>query len=399
MTSITTFNAQSFLTSDADLVFCCQVLGLPCDGSVKIEDRYKDLVLLHYTEEADKRVFGKIRGTIVNLKTGRVIEGGVYSHTAVSENVPVDNEGNIVIADEEGGVLKTNLGEANFYRGREGTYIRVFMEDGEMLISTHKKISAVKSKYGSYKTIVDLYYELGELRGRHTQEELFADYKFSKYVYQFIICHPSLFAVSQEETSGYLAFVGAKEIRQVDLVPEELTCEELVDFDEEESLMIDEANELLEEGNFVLMEAEGIMTRIESPDYHYRSMIRGVNSYGTGLGKAAFNTKFRLFVLMNLWGDKAKRMLLKHSSIVEALRWAVPVHLKGVVNEAYDAYSTDTVALATWIAGNQNPPAYAADIIRLAKGRDPRELLRIIREYDGGRIYTLVKNMKGITVE
>ncbi len=90
----------------------------------------------------------------------------------------------------------------NCFMGIEGTVLRVFKHGGVVYFSTHKNLDATRSRWGSSKTFVELYHELGGIK----PELLFPeDVANGRYCYIFIIVHASTIVCSKLPIGdGYL---------------------------------------------------------------------------------------------------------------------------------------------------------------------------------------------------
>lgn len=118
-----------------------------------------DLFLVHYDEKTiastplDSPV-RSLRGTIVSLKQNRVVcSSHGYTPVIVTdtleslESEPVDIDGKIH-PNRETGI---------FFKLYEGSNIRTWLHEGELMISTHKKIDARKAYWGNKKSIGELF--------------------------------------------------------------------------------------------------------------------------------------------------------------------------------------------------------------------------------------------------
>jgi len=101
-----------------------------------------------------------------------------------------------------------NQNNVKFKVGYEGTLINIFKHDGVVYRSTRKRLDAERSRWGTSKTFMEMYYQLGG----PSDEVLFDPMsKYSPWVHSFIIVHPDVLVVTKDNVGeGYLVYLGSK---------------------------------------------------------------------------------------------------------------------------------------------------------------------------------------------
>lgn len=169
--------------------------------SVDIEDNWdvlneKDnLSLIHYKTERGEPENGELRGVVIDKDLGIV----VASSFRYTPNETYDEEIPIISPEQK------------YYLGIEGTILRVFKNKGKIYISTHKKIDAVKSRWGSSPTFVELFRK----NGSYDINTLFdADCDYGIYCYVFMVVDPSIMVSSKlpigesYDRKGFVMYLG-----------------------------------------------------------------------------------------------------------------------------------------------------------------------------------------------
>lgn len=149
----------------------------------EILDQLDDLVLIHYKESLLKSLTDDVeqynrlkllRGTIFdtsddNIKVVCTSYG--YIPTIVSDTVDfLDNSGSTVVSED--GINLTIPSKYSIYPIYEGTMIRVWLYNGNLMLSTYKKIDFSGSKWGYSDLFINLFLE-------------YAGYKYDDFVSNF----------------------------------------------------------------------------------------------------------------------------------------------------------------------------------------------------------------------
>lgn len=192
---------------------------------LKIEDEFGDLVMLHYNDKMvgslmPDNPIRQVRGTIVDVASKKVVCGsfGYVANVEASasplsynmEMVDIDgksySQGDFISPYEDyqgrNGVVSFDL-----FAGIDGTHLRVWVHNGEIMVSSHKTIMLTdKSRWGSsepFRVLFDRY-----LNGMDINLIAKPD-----YVANFILVNPQLmvsskFPVWELTSGGCLIFMG-----------------------------------------------------------------------------------------------------------------------------------------------------------------------------------------------
>ena len=287
---------------------CCEILGLDSaqGWSVVDYDEEEQLALLHYREDADKMLYGYIRGLFIDLETNSIIADSFgYTPTLVSQEIELVNN-SLVLRDSEGNTHTFSKDEAIIKRVFEGVVIRVIWRKGKMYKITHRKINTNKSRWGSSKSFMKMYEEAGG----PTEEQLFdISVPNSSTCYDFLVVDRSLLvATRQVVESPYLVCIAKREMKI--LRPDSEVAIGVANFETTEEikgnacgpfihspkyLSIDDANFHLKYGyyrphnpdNFRQLTGEAIIiykmdgnkivdsVKVHSPSYDWRVAMRG----------------------------------------------------------------------------------------------------------------------------
>ena len=115
--------------------------------SIIITDQYKDLTIYHYDDFTTDPDMLNVRGVVKNDQDQVVCKTFGYTPEVVVTN---HTELNAKIAP-----LITE--STRFFKSYEGTLFRVWSYQGEWFLSTHRKFSASRSKWGCKKTYAELF--------------------------------------------------------------------------------------------------------------------------------------------------------------------------------------------------------------------------------------------------
>ena len=161
-TELVVFTDRRFLNRDQATPELLSTVDVPTEWAqyVRVLDRVGPLALLHYIntwvsatdhtiDEEPLKVVGHVRGTIVNTDTNEIVcRSFPYTPEAVS------NDPERITA-----LLPEDLSKVSFYNSCEGTVLRLFWDDKEWQLSTHRKIDANNS-YWAGPTFGELFQEL-----------------------------------------------------------------------------------------------------------------------------------------------------------------------------------------------------------------------------------------------
>jgi hypothetical protein len=185
------------------------ILNIPNDKNWKIQDSIpdKNLYLIHYTENADLNIYGKLRGLIVDtLAKVIVCRGRGNTPIVTSDHLELNDKKQLELIDETG--KKYMMNSFLLERGYEATGIYRWKHNGIVYYSTNKTIDASNSHWGKSKTFSQIYTELG---GPNDNEIFNSETIYSSYVHEFLIVHPDLLNVTKLPVGvGFVVYLGAK---------------------------------------------------------------------------------------------------------------------------------------------------------------------------------------------
>lgn len=204
--------------SNDDKKIISEVLGLENSAAWTIvsDDPDNNLYMIHHRPEANLAEYGDIRGIVVDTEAKTVVcRSYGYTPTIVSDQLSIqEGDGKMHLVDNLGlehVILPTN---ANIKVGFEGTLLQIFKHNGKVYKSTRKRLDSSRSRWGSSKTFLTMFDELGG----PSDEVLFdPETKYSPYCHFFIIVHPDVLVVSKDNIgSGYLVYLGPKQMWDTD---------------------------------------------------------------------------------------------------------------------------------------------------------------------------------------
>ncbi len=264
------------------------ILNIQSTHDWSIMDTYPehDLVLVHYTYNADMNKFGHLKGVIVDTKEKKVVcKSFGYAHTVTSNHIKVikgSANGKVpdkfIFKDDSGFRIEMKASEVKITKGYDGTVIRVFKHRGRIFTSTHKKIIPDKSSWGSSLPFSEMYKEL-----LGPTEELFSSSEESSpYTYIFMMVHPSLQIASRMilNNSPKLFYLGYEGVGTPSIFPsttpaEVLTVEEAEDFLQNGyGPPVETTNSFLSHGEFVMLISNQRCVKIQSDAYRWRTEMR-----------------------------------------------------------------------------------------------------------------------------
>lgn len=200
------------------------------------------LALAHYNEQFDHynrahEPLRKIRGTIVDLATGAVVcDSYGYTQTLplyapLDEFASAENPaGSILVQTEMGtyfnpfeiapeepaklqiGTLEFNKANSRLSLGYEGVLIRIFKWNGQVFVSTHRRIDGSRSKWGGRDLFINLYQKLGG----PDPASLFGEEPFSPYCHQFLVVDNEI-RLATSTRDNRILYLGVKQLWDVTL--------------------------------------------------------------------------------------------------------------------------------------------------------------------------------------
>jgi hypothetical protein len=186
----------------------------------------KGIYLVHYDvekvrEEEDPTVL-TLRGVVVDINSTIVAESFGYTPEVKADSIIVGEDGLVKLTDTDGVERVFEAESASFQPMFQGTLLRVYRSYGKTYFSTHKKLDASKSHWGSSAYFVDLYKSLGG----PSEEELFdLSKQHSPYCHMFMVVHRDLMVTTKmpmTEDGGFVLYLGsAKEYSHPDETEEE----------------------------------------------------------------------------------------------------------------------------------------------------------------------------------
>lgn len=206
------------MSNDDNRKTISKVLNIENNAAWQIvsSDPEHNLVMVHHKPEANLDEFGQIRGIAIDTEAEAVVcRSFGYTPVIESDRITIQEDGNVHLTDEMEVNHTVNPARAIFKIGFEGTIINVFKHDGVVYRSTRKRLDASRSRWGSSKTFMDMYWSLGG----PSDDVLFnPTSEFSPYCHTFIIVHPDVLVVSKDNIGdGYLVYLGPKQMWSTDL--------------------------------------------------------------------------------------------------------------------------------------------------------------------------------------
>jgi hypothetical protein len=172
------------------------ILDVP-DYGWSIVDYVNNLYLVHYNDDetTDMSLVGHLRGVLVDVVAGCIIASSYgYTPTALTNNLLVDVNNNIVLQDQNGYTHVFN-DKYVIKKAFEGVILRVIYHNGEVYHLTHKKIRPMKSWWGESPYFSTLFHEAGGPK----DDELFdLTKKYSPLCYVFLVVHPTLLIATKQ---------------------------------------------------------------------------------------------------------------------------------------------------------------------------------------------------------
>lgn len=182
-----------------------KILNLTTTSGWSIVDSRGKLHLVHYTENANMREVGHLRGVLVDVEKERIIASSFGYTPTANANELVFNNDEMTLTDEMGEEHVFNTNDTIIKKFSEGTILRVIYYEGQVYTITHKKIRPMKSRYGNSPYFTKIY----RAGGGPSDDELFDLTKESSpYCYVFLVIDPTLLIASRQHVkSPYVAFL------------------------------------------------------------------------------------------------------------------------------------------------------------------------------------------------
>jgi hypothetical protein len=157
----------------------------------------------------DKAVLMGMRGTIVRVPPGDaepyvVTRGFGYTPTCVTDG---NFEDQAVFTDYDGDTHSVDFLRTDTYTTSvsEGCVLRVSKFEGEVLVTTNRRINIERSRWGNSPTFLQMYRDFG---GPPFETLFEGDEKTSNTTYVFMVVHPDLSIAGRFDVgSGYLIFL------------------------------------------------------------------------------------------------------------------------------------------------------------------------------------------------
>lgn len=192
------------------------ILHLNSANGWYIIDQVENLCLIHYTDDADMKLLGHLRGTLVDVDAGlKVAESFGYTpNVKVHEQIVPTPHNDVEIYDEHGMLHTFTKDKMVLKRAYEGTGLRIIYYNGEVFKLTHTKIRPMKSRWGNSGFFTNLY----KLNGGPSDGELFdLSKRYSPWCYSFMVVDPSLLMVTKQHVKhGYVVFLNISQMWNID---------------------------------------------------------------------------------------------------------------------------------------------------------------------------------------
>jgi hypothetical protein len=312
-----------------------------------IVDQDNDLIVMHYRTNhswdprLDRPSHPEVRGWVYDTAKD-IIVAKSFPYTPV---VTLDKLTGFDLVDETG--VSHRFVNPIVKEGFEGTTIRVFRHGGKTYYASHRRLDTSKSRWGSSIPFLQMYNELGGPR------DLFDETKnYSPYCYVFLVVHPDVAHVSQRDIGkGHIQFLHRLTCWEKSPYPEEEVDRSVREFEPVKTLSLDEANEILQQGGFVIVsEPDGTAVKVVSHKYTLLSSIRNndpnlLHRLNELVEEEEMLDGIKLLNPERKPQKRAKEIIRAYS----ALRQAVSPHLKPKVDLVYEEYLNLRPMLCEWI--------------------------------------------------
>jgi hypothetical protein len=184
-----------------------KILSIDEDPSWTIETT-ENLCLVSSKKETTPR-YPDLRGCIVDTTKEKMVVPCYGRITSVLSPMVHFENGKMNFEDSEGNTVTLYENNVRFSLGFEGPLLRVFRNGGKTYVSTNRRLDCTKSRWGTKKTFLEMFKELG---GDQVLEKAFDETKdYSSHFLTFIVVHPDmLLCTKQKVETGYLVFLGAQ---------------------------------------------------------------------------------------------------------------------------------------------------------------------------------------------
>lgn len=331
------------------------IMNVPNDNQWELDDVKGDLYVFNYLKTSDMKKYGNIHGIVYDNAHNCIVSTSYPYSPVVYLSQPKIQGETFIDEFKNSHNLSTT---SSIQLGVEGTQIRAFYHDGKFYVSTHRNLDPHKARWGNSPTFASLYENLGGLK----VDQLFdTTKKYGLYTYHFIIVHPDLTYASKIPVGdGYLVYNGfslndmsgmaASEVDTVIREPETIQIPKTNFVPEKKmykapEMTVDEMNQFLQygfhaptqydkidglnyryyPGEFVIVQTESGVVKIQSPSYTWRVNMRGSDP----------NLKHRVYCLI----DDTFGRVYKSTSLNEYVK-KYPILTPHTVQELRDRTKT-----------------------------------------------------------
>jgi hypothetical protein len=182
-----------------------KILSIDEDPSWTIETS-ENLCLVSSKKEMTPR-YPDLRGLVLDLETKQVVVPCFGRINSVLTPMIHFENGKIAFDDLDGSQVVLEQNNMRFSYGFEGPVLRIYKNNGKLYCSTNRRLDCTKSRWGTKKTFLEMFKELG---GESILENAFdSTKKYSSHFLTFIVVHPDmLLCTKQNVGSGYLVYLG-----------------------------------------------------------------------------------------------------------------------------------------------------------------------------------------------
>lgn len=216
MAADSTYSAYSASMTDVKQTIA-NILAIENSDSWEITSSIpeKNLYLIHYTQDADMKKFGDLRGVVVDIEARTVVcRSFGFTPTAEVDKLEIAPDGKYRIADIYGIQHVIDPQSLRIKLGFEGTIMRVFKHDGVVYHSTHRRLDASRSRWGDSISFLEMYHQL---KGPSDDDLFSPNSKYSPYCYIFLMVHPQVLVTTKQDVgTGYMVDLGPKQMWSLD---------------------------------------------------------------------------------------------------------------------------------------------------------------------------------------
>lgn len=283
-----------------NLARVCKKLKLNMDD-VCVADYDDNLLLLHHRDSEKYTKESNVRGWAYDMNKQRLVAKGLPKMK-------------VVVTDHltEGQV---------FYEGYEGVVLRVYRVNGITYVSTNKKIDCSRSKWGDSISFKQMYLNLGG-----QTDSLFTS-NDSPFCYLFLVVHPQLALVSKQD-------IGEGKLIYIDTMTMWKTNEKPVKFERTNVLNLEQANQVLEKGGFVVSN-KGVI---------YRSKV-----YDNALNLRGNNPSFFNILIQRIQVHKSNKEDNPVEKAYNELKEILPEHRHSKLLSALERYNNIPDIIYDWL--------------------------------------------------